>query len=91
MGENNRPAATSNGLREWVPTPVTSCVISSSGRERLNVGKEHEAVISISESRLKKEGYQYEEVSTQVNLRQTERLNAMWQDATYGFQPDLDK
>lgn len=55
------------------------------------MGKEHEAVISISESRLKKEGFQYEEVSTQVNLRQTERLNAMWQDATYGFQPDLDK
>ena len=48
------------------------------------MGKEHEAVISISESRLKKEGVQYEEVSTQVNLRQTERLNATWQDATYG-------
>lgn len=83
MGENNQPAATSNGPREWVPTPVTPCVVSS-GRERLNLGKEHEAVISISESRLKKEGFQDEEVSTQVNLRQTERLNAMWQYATYG-------
>ena len=48
------------------------------------MGKEHEAVISISESRLKKEGFQYEEVPIQVNLRQTERLNSMWQDATCG-------
>lgn len=63
---------------------MTSCVTSSSGRERLNMGKEHEAVISISESRLKKEGFQYEEVPIQVNLRQTERLNSMWQDATCG-------
>lgn len=50
------------------------------------MGKEHEAVISISESRLKKKGFQYEEVPTQVNLRQTERLNSMRQDATCGQQ-----